>query len=118
MKSKFIGVDFDNTVVNRFEEEIPWSIRTILDLMNEGHKIILYTARGGERLIEAIEYLEVRGVELYGVNENKSQKYWSDSGKVFCHMYIDDLALGCPLDDDGCVDWERVRDELFDLGYL
>lgn len=125
--SKYIGVDFDGTIVKhdypRIGEPIPGAIETLHDLVDAGHKIILYTMRSGEPLVEAIEYLERHAVKLYGANENPSQKHWTKSPKVYCHLYIDDAALGCPLAKDQSdsrpyVHWERVRFHLRQQGYL
>ena len=61
---------------------------------------------------------------MYGVNENPSQKSWTDSPKPYCHLYIDDAALGVPLESNPhvssrpYVDWVRVMDELVSNGYL
>lgn len=126
MKSMYIGVDFDGTVVRHAYPEIGPEIEGALDVIKElqsvGHKIILYTMRSGERLQQAVEYLEENGVELYSVNHNPSQKYWTESPKIFCNLYIDDAAVGAPLDYAATgrpfVDWDGVRDELIERGYL
>ena len=58
-------------------------------------------------------------------NNNPQQKHWTDSKKVFAHMYIDDSALGIPLkyDEDGSVsrpyvDWVRVEKLLKEKGLI
>ena len=120
----FIGIDFDGTMVEhkypKLGEPIDEALEVVHDLMKAGHKIILYTMRSREGLAEAVEYLEEEGVELYGVNDNKTQHYWTKSPKIFCNIYIDDAALGCPLDhhDTGrpTVDWYKVRELLVDQG--
>jgi len=130
MKSLFIGVDFDGTMVTHkypeIGEPLDGAIETLEELMKAGHKIILYTMRSGERLDQAVEYLEENGIELYGINENKTQKYWTESPKIYCHIYIDDAALGCPLtcdEDEGVqgrpyVEWDGVREILVRRGIL
>ena len=126
MKSLFIGVDFDGTCVKHkypeIGEPLEGAIETILELQEAGHKIILYTMRSEERLVQAVEYLEENGVELYAVNENPTQKYWTKSPKIFCQVYIDDAALGCPLEhpEKGrpFVDWDEVRELLVEQGLL
>jgi len=127
MKSKYIGIDFDGTIVKHkfpeIGEPIDDALKTIRLLQHAGHKIILYTMRSRETLVEAVKYLEDFGIQLYGVNENKTQKYWTDSPKVYCHLYIDDAALGCPLihpasGDRPYVDWSLVVDELLAKNYL
>jgi len=131
-KSLYIGVDFDETIVKFHKEEvgepIEGAIECIKALQAAGHKIILYTMRSNERLVQAVEYLEEEGVKLYAVNENPSQKYWTSSPKIFCNLYIDDAALGCPLDIDyndkgepigrPYVDWVAVERMLHDREIL
>lgn len=120
MKSLYIGFDFDNTVVTQrspeLGEEIEEALEVLEELQEAGHKLILVTMRSGERLVQAVEYLEDNGIKPYAVNENPSQKYWTESPKIFCNLYIDDLALGCPLDIDTfskpVVDWYEVRNQL------
>ena len=126
MKSLFIGIDFDGTIVEHkyplMGEEIEGALEVIHELIDAGHKIILYTMRSGDRLDEAVEYLNDEGIELYGINENKTQKHWTTSPKVFSNIYIDDAALGCPLvtDETGrpYVNWEEVRELLVEKGAL
>ena len=127
MKSKFfIGVDFDGTVVEhdypKIGAPVDGALEVLEELINNGHKIILFTMRCGDRLEEAVEYLENNGIKLYAVNTNPTQKYWTESPKVFCHLYIDDAALGCPLiipqGGKPYVDWEEVRTILVDRGIL
>ncbi len=117
MKSLYIGIDFDGTMVEHkypeIGEPVEGAIETVLDLIKAGHKIILYTMRSEERLVQAVEYLEDEGVKLYAVNENPSQKYWTKSPKIFCNYVIDDNAIGCPLVDvesgKPYVDWDKVK---------
>lgn len=101
MKSLYIGVDFDGTVVQHkypeIGEPLEGAIECLEKLQKAGHRLILYTMRSGERLCQAVEYLEENGIELYAVNENPSQKYWTESPKIFCNLYIDDAAAGAPL---------------------
>lgn len=132
-KNLYIGIDFDGTCVTHEYPEIgrplEGCIQTLHLLQNAGHKLILYTMRSGERLQQAVDYLEGEGVKLYAVNENPSQKYWTQSPKIFCNLYIDDAALGAPLeykmsDRTGeqigrpFIDWDQVRSELEERGVL
>jgi hypothetical protein len=75
-------------------------------------------------LTDAVNMIEEAGIKLYGVNNNKSQKSWSESPKVYGHLYIDDAALGCPLIYDisvhhrPYVDWCEVERWLINNDYL
>jgi len=123
MKSHFICVDFDATIVKheypKIGEEVPGAIDTLLRLQKAGHRLILLTMRGGKELEEAVIYLEERGIKLFGINENETQKFWTSSPKVYGHIYIDDAGLGCPLSWDGhsrpFVDWDKVSKRLLYL---
>jgi len=127
MKSLYIGVDFDGTIVKHKYPEVGKSIEGALDVMEEliaaGHKLILYTMRSGDRLQDAVDYLEENGIVLYGVNENPSQKYWTESVKIFCNYYIDDASINCPLiQPEGggrpYADWEEIRELLIERGVI
>lgn len=126
MKSLYVGLDFDGTMVKhkypKIGEPIEDAVEVVQELIEKGHKVILYTMRSGERLQEAVDYLEEEGIKLYAVNENPSQKYWTESPKIFCNVYIDDATLGCPLEfpEKGrpFVDWEAVRELLVERELL
>ncbi|MEE4241078.1 MAG: hypothetical protein V2I36_06405 [Desulfopila sp.] len=121
-----ICVDFDGTIVDhRFPEigaPVPGAIKWMKRLNKYGAKLILYTMRSDSALFttalsEALEYLRKEGVELYGVNENPTQKSWTVSPKVNADVYVDDLAFGCPLIFPKgfarpCADWSEIGPEL------
>ena len=120
-QSYYICVDFDGTIVDHAYPEIgkpvPHAIETMKKLTEAGHKLILFTMRSGEKLQEALEYLTFNGVSLYGVNENPTQKEWTDSPKAYGNIYIDDAAFGCPLlfKEDyrrPIVNWQEIAEEL------
>jgi hypothetical protein len=120
-----IAVDFDGTVVShrypRIGSEIG-SVSVLRDLVKAGHSIILNTMRSGKELDEAIAWFKKNDIPLYGVNEDPGQKEWTDSPKVYAHLYIDDCALGVPLKTSALgsrfVDWGAVRRLLEDLNLL
>ena len=122
-----IGIDFDGTIVEHNYPDIgkgvPGAISVISQLWLEGHKIILWTMRSGKELDDAVDYLKGYGVPLHGINENPDQWSWTESSKAYCHMYIDDVALGCPLrpgmnSSPPMVDWEEVEKQLIERGVL
>lgn len=81
-------------------------------------------------LQDAIDWFAKYDIPLYGVNDNPSQHSWTDSNKVFAHMYIDDAALGIPLVYNDMsfmcdssmmrpyVSWVRVSEMLWRAGIL
>ena len=124
-----IAVDFDGTIVDHQtqQKDGEWTtelvanylaIDTLKDLVKKGHKLILWTCRTGATLRQAVQYLDAHDVQLTGVNENPVIDMASYSPKVFCNIYIDDAAIGCPLKPGNgerpVVDWLKIR-ELFHL---
>jgi hydroxymethylpyrimidine pyrophosphatase-like HAD family hydrolase len=116
-----IAIDFDGTCVTHEYPEVGESIGAedvLRKLVENGHKLILYTMRshkendGRDTLSEAEKWFKDNGIELYGVNENPTQVLWTESPKVYANLYIDDSALGCPKKklDNGriVVDWEVI----------
>lgn len=96
------GIDFDGSVVTheypRVGEDIG-AVPVLKALVENGHKIICYTMRGPGTKEEqdAKDWFKQNDIPLFGFNENPEQASWSDSRKVYAHVYIDDAALGCPL---------------------
>lgn len=121
LSNMIVAVDFDGTIVeHRYPDigaECPGAVETLKWLNECGAKVILWTMRSGEQLVQATAWLINRGVLINGLNKNPDQASWTDSPKAYAHIYIDDAALGCPtkMDSEGvreCVDWERVRPQL------
>jgi hypothetical protein len=139
-----IGVDFDGTCV---AHDFPFIGKNIgaqpvlYELVKAGHKLVLFTMRSnsenhngandevpevhkGPFLEKAIEWFKEHNIPLYGVNKNPTQDKWTTSPKAYCHLYIDDAALGIPLKEDFSissrkfVDWRKVRMILKENGYI
>ena len=123
----YIAVDFDGTCVThdypRIGKEIG-ATKVLKRLVEAGHKLILNTMRSGKELQDAIHWFNTNGIELYGVNENPTQKRWTTSPKVYANMYIDDAAFGCPLrnvpdfSDRPFVDWDSIWRKLIEMGIV
>jgi hydroxymethylpyrimidine pyrophosphatase-like HAD family hydrolase len=103
-----IAVDFDGTIVkHRYPEigkEIPFAVKTLKLLQQDGHKIILWTYRFGSELDEAVKFCETRGLHFYALNSNFDGEEFdnSKSRKIYADVYIDDRnLLGIP-------DWGRI----------
>lgn len=126
MTSLYIGIDFDGTCVEHaypaIGKPLEGCIEVLEKLQKAGHKLILYTMRSGERLDQAVEYLQDEGIEFYAVNNNPSQKYWTESPKIFCNLVIDDNTLGAPLTipERGrpYIDWLEVEGLLIERGLI
>ena len=117
-----IAVDFDGTIVEhdypRIGEPVPGAVDALRHFHERGAQLILWTVRDGKELEEAVRYVQQRGIELFGINNNPA--FCSESPKVLCDVYVDDRALGCPLRDGPtlrkpCVDWVVVRARIDDM---
>lgn len=130
-----IAVDFDGTCVTH---EFPnvgkdiGAVPVLKKLVEKGHQLILWTMRDDNRidpklrnvLTDAVKWFEENEIPLWGINNNPTQNSWTESPKAFANIYIDDMALGCPLiyninvSDRPYVDWERVEQLLIVKGLL
>ena len=114
---QIIAIDFDGTLAKHeypdIGEEVPEAVRVVKKLQSRGDQLILFTMRSREQLVEAVQWCEDRGINLYAVNHNPDQRYWTESPKVYAHIYIDDAAIGCPLIEEGdgrpYVDWLEIE---------
>ena len=105
-----IAVDFDGTIVEHnypdIGEERPFAIDTLKMLINDRHKLILWSVREGALLDDAVEWCRQRGVEFYAVNrdypEEKRENNQHFSRKLKVDMFIDDRNLG------GLPDWGTI----------
>jgi hydroxymethylpyrimidine pyrophosphatase-like HAD family hydrolase len=99
-KSKTIAVDFDGTIVEhaypRIGKEMLFAFDTLKALQRKGHKLILWTFRDGQTLIEAVEYCKINGVEFYAVNKSYPEEEFdlSISRKINADLFIDDRNVG------------------------
>ena len=104
-----IAVDFDGTIVEhrypRIGEERPFATETLRMLINDHHRLILWTVREGHLLQEAIDWCHERGVDFWAVNrdypEEEVEKNNHFSRKLKADYFIDDRGIG------GLPDWDR-----------
>lgn len=105
-----IAVDFDGTIVSheypKIGKEIPFATQTLKMLINDGHKLILWTVREGKLLDEATQWCHEHGIDFYAVNkdypeeEKENNNHFSRKLKV--DMWIDDRNVG------GLPDWGTI----------
>lgn len=116
MKQFIIAVDFDGTCVEHdypnVGADVPGAKEVLKNLANSGVLLMLWTMRSGKGLEDAVNWFKERDIPLWGINENPTQD-WSTSHKQYANLYIDDMALGCPLTTDSTqrrlmVDWVKV----------
>ena len=105
-----IAVDFDGTIVEHryphIGKELPFAIASLKQIQSEGHALILWTAREGRLLQEAIDFCESRGLEFFAVNSNDPGEEVDEAGirarKLHADLFIDDRAVG------GLPDWGAI----------
>ena len=103
-----IAVDFDGTIVEhkypKLGKEIIFATQTLKMLQEDGHHLILWTYRAGDKLDEAVEFCRSRGVEFYAINKNYPEELFDEtiSRKIKADMYIDDMNYG------GLPDWGEI----------
>lgn len=121
-------IDFDGTVVTHEYPRVGVNIgaeEVLRELIDNNHKIILFTMRSGRELDDAVEWFSKHDIELYGINTHPNQKDWTSSPKAHGDISIDDRDLFTPLTKTlpngdrylghNFVDWIKVKDKLKEL---
>lgn len=98
-----IAVDFDGTLcleafplIGEVTEKHKIIHKAIKHYSKEGHTIILWTCRTGDRLREAVEWCKEQDIPIDYVNENVPsfvKMYGDDCRKICADIYIDDRAV-------------------------
>jgi len=103
-----IAVDFDGTIV---EDGYPgigkprlFAFETLHKLQENGHRLILWTYRGGKSLDQAVAFCKENGIEFYAVNKSYAEEVLDDtkSRKIYADLFIDDRNIG------GILGWGEV----------
>lgn len=103
-----IAVDFDGTIVEDAYPEIGdpkiFAFETLRELNKDGHRLILWTYRNGERLQEAVNFCKKNGIEFYAVNKNYPEEIFEGkvSRKINADIFIDDRNIG------GMLGWGEI----------
>jgi len=103
-----IAVDFDGTIVEHRYPAIGktklFAFETLKELQKQGHTLILWTYRTGQRLEEAVNFCKKNGIEFYAVNKNYPEEVWTEniSRKIDADIYIDDRNIG------GFLGWSKI----------
>lgn len=117
-----LAVDFDGTLVQDRFPMIGEINKPIWDAVSkahqEGYKLILWTCRNGETLLNAVEFCAARGLHFDAINENIDEVkvlYGGDTRKVFADLYIDDRCgqlNHSDLDGDAFVRLPVIREKV------
>lgn len=117
VRKKIIKIDYDMTIDSSpwpgAGTPVPMAIETIKELSGR-YITVLDTCRSGDALELAIAFLESEGIVFDYVNKNpyRPMSKLGDTRKVYADISIDDKNLFTPLDDEGRVDWIKVRESL------
>ena len=98
------AVDFDGTLHDGKAPHFPQIgspkqkvIDKVLSLKRSGWKLILWTCRTDQDLLDAIEWCSVHGIVFDEVNKNLKEviEYWGGrtGPKISADLYIDDKAV-------------------------
>ena len=103
-----IAVDFDGTIVEDAYPKIGkpnlFAFETLKKLQSEGHRLILWTYRYGDKLDEAVKFCETNGIVFYAVNNSFTEEEFNNevSRKIHADLFIDDRNIG------GFIGWGEV----------
>lgn len=95
-----IAVDFDGTIVEdaypKIGKPMLFAFETLKKLQKNGHRLILWTYRSGEKLDEAVEFCKTNGISFYAINRSfPEEKYTNNiSRKINADLFIDDRNIG------------------------
>lgn len=107
-KKLVIAVDFDGTIVEEKYPEIGKPKEDVFNVLvrlhNEGHRLLLWTYRHGERLEQAVDFCKKNGVEFYAINKNFPDEIYDERvpRKLLADIYIDDR------DVNGIKPWSEI----------
>lgn len=118
-----IAVDFDGTcVAHAYPQmgiEVPYAVK-VMHALAKQHHLVLWTARSGIRLTEAVEWFADREIPLFGINRLPFVGMLPNSPKIVADLYVDDKGFGCPLlpwSGGSVVDWRSVAQALLPVGW-
>lgn len=95
-----IAIDFDGTIVEdaypKIGKPMLFAFETLKKLQQDGHRLILWTYRNGNKLEEAVSYCKNNGVIFYAVNKSFPEEQFntSMSRKIHADLFIDDRNIG------------------------
>lgn len=112
-KHLIIAIDFDGTIVEdaypNIGKPLIFAFDTIKKLQLEGHRLILWTYRNGDKLEEAVAFCKENNIEFYAVNKNYPEENFDHqiSRKINADLFIDDRNVG------GFIGWTAIYKAIF-----
>lgn len=96
-----IAVDFDGTLhIGKWPKIgtiAPYAAEVMNKLKKDGHDLIIWTCREGDRQIEMVNWLLEKGIPFDRINDHVPgtwEQYGYKSKKVYAHLYVDDRQVG------------------------
>lgn len=97
---RILAVDFDGTLCEdcfpNIGEPIPATVGLVKAYQRVGWKIVLWTCRNGDALVEAVAWCKQHGLTFDAVNTNIQEVqdlFGGDTRKVYADRYLDDKAI-------------------------
>lgn len=95
-----IAIDFDGTLVSDNFPHIGTPNESLIRFAKlwrkAGAKLVLWTCRNDERLLDAVAFCSSNGIQFDAINQNIPeviQMFGGDTRKVYADVYIDDKAV-------------------------
>lgn len=115
--SKLIAIDFDGTIAEdkypKIGKPMTFAFETLKALQNDGHRLILWTYRSGNRLQDAVDFCLENGIEFYAVNSSFPGEEFDEktqSRKLAADIFVDDRNVG------GFIGWGEVYQKISGKG--
>lgn len=96
-----IAIDFDGTLVRGAYPAIgpllPGAKKSLSELHERGHYLILWSCRTGKLLLDAVNILLEEGIPFDRINDHNPENldiYGEGGPKIYADVYIDDRNLG------------------------
>lgn len=109
-----VVVDFDDTLCP-FNEDfkcrtlVPGAVEALKRIQDAGYTVVISSARNN---VKFGGYQGIPHREMARFLDEKDVPYdridLGTDGKPVAYRYVDDKAVGCPLTEEGVVDWPRV----------
>lgn len=109
---KILAIDFDGTIVefnndiNSIDFKFKENFIEVWFWLKENFYTILWTCRNGNRLNDALNFLNSSNIKFDSINENASFLDFETSNKIYADIYIDDRILGYEID------WLKIKEQL------
>lgn len=114
-----VAVDFDGTLhLGQYPgigDPAPYAAEMMRKLKEDGHYLIIWTCREGERQTEMVNWLLEKDIPFDRINEHVSgswEQYGYKARKVYAHCYVDDKQVG------GLPTWPEIYKWVKDRQYL